>query len=436
MTRINRRAFIQSALASGTAISAGLSSRTLAARTPGHETRSANEKLRIAVIGVAARGEANLNGVAHEDIVALCDIDAARLQAAATRFPNAKTTDDFREAIDHPDIDAVVVSTPDHMHAMPVVRALKRKLPVYCEKPLTHSIHEARTIVELVQASDAVTQMGNQIHSGGNYRRVVEAVQAGVIGPVKRVHVWVGGGVRQGVRVDAAEVPQGINYDMWLGPAPYRPYHPTHFHFNWRYWWDFGSGHLGDFVCHYMDLPFWALNLKYPTEIQAKGEKGHDGDNDCPQRLQVDYRFPAQGDQPGVHVTWYHGGWMPEGAEQYKKNSAVLFEGEEGRILADYSTRKIFMDGDRAARPVEPSIPDSVGHHLEWLNAIRGEGHADSPFTYGALLTECGHLGNLSYRLGGKPINWDAEAMRAVDCPEADVIIKRPYRDGWSLDES
>lgn len=435
MTRINRRRFIQSAIASGTAISAGISGRRLVAGMNRREFRSPNEKLRIAVVGVAARGEANLNGVAHEEIVALCDIDQARLSAAAARFPNAKTTDDFREAIDHPDIDAVVISTPDHMHAIPVVRALRRKLPVYCEKPLTHSIHEARTIVDLVNENENVTQMGNQIHSGSNYRRVVETIKAGAIGPVRRVHVWQGGGVRTGVRVESSEIPKGINYDMWLGPAPWRPFDPSHFHFNWRYWWDFGSGQLGDFVCHFMDLPFWALALKYPTEIHATGEKGHDGDNECPQRMKVDYQFPARGDQPAVHVTWYHGGWMPEGADQYNKNSAVLFEGEEGRVLADYSTRKIFMDGDKEAPNVEATIPDSVGHHLEWLNAIRGEGHADSPFTYGALLTECGHLGNLSYRLGGKAITWDAEEMRAVDCPEADGIIKRTYRDGWTLDE-
>ena len=230
-----------------------------------------------------------------------------------------------------------------------------------------------------------------------------------------------------------AKPPAHVNYDAWLGPAPYRPYDPSHFHFNWRYWWDFGGGQLADFVCHYVDLPVWALNLSYPKTVVATGEKGHDGDNDCPNFMRIDYEFPARGALPPVHLTWYHGGWKPRGAEVYKKGSAVLFEGTDGRLLADYSTRKLFMQGGKEAAAVKPSIPDSVGHHREWIDAVKTGSGTGSPFSYGTVLTEIGHLGNVSYRVGQKKLEWDAERMRATNCPEADKYIRREYRKGWTL---
>ena len=438
LTRTTRRNFLQAAVAAGTTLplTGNWTTNTSTAADTAADKRSANEKLNLAVIGVAGRGASNLAGVAGENIVALCDIDSDRLAAAAAKHKQATTTDDFRRVLDIKDLDGVVVSTPDHMHAIPVVAALKRGLAVYCEKPLTHSIHEARVISRLTAKRQAVTQMGNQIHNHplNNYRRVVETIQSGSIGEVRRVHVWQGGGVRVGQRIQASEPPKHVNYDLWLGPAPHRPYHASHFHFNWRYWWDFGGGQLADFVCHYMDLPFWALGLKYPNRIHATGEKGHDGDNQCPNRMKVDYHFDATAVKPAVHVTWYHGGWKPKGAESYGKGSAVLFEGSDGRLLADYTTRKLFMAAGKQASPVPPTITDSVGHHNEFLQAIRsGNTNTTCNFRYGALLSECGHLGNLSYRLGQKPITWDTAAATAVDCPEAAAIVKRKYRKGWSL---
>ncbi|MCA9114919.1 MAG: Gfo/Idh/MocA family oxidoreductase [Planctomycetaceae bacterium] len=429
----SRRNFLKAAVAAGTAVSTMgpvLSTRAMA------EPRSAGEKLNLAVIGVAARGGANLAGVSSQNIVMLCDIDGHRLAEAAARYPKAKTTDDFRKVFDEKNLDGVVISTPDHMHAIPVVRALQRKLPVYCEKPLTHSIAEARLISRMTAESGVVTQMGNQIHNhpANNYRRVVEAIQAGVIGQVKRVEVWNGGGVRVGKRVENAKPPEHVNYDLWVGPAPMRPFHESHFHFNWRYWWDFGGGQLADFVCHYMDLPYWALGLKYPKTVVATGEKGHDGDNETPMRMRVEYEYEARGDQPPVHMTWYHGGWKPEGAEVYGKGSAVLFEGTDGRLLADYTTRKVFMEGGGEPKEVEQTIPDSIGHHEEFIQAIRDNSpNTTCNFQYGALLSECGHLGNLSYRLGGQRLEWDAANMKATNCPEADSLISREYRKGWSL---
>jgi len=434
---LSRRTFLKAAVAAGTAIPAATPLLRATDALGGNRKRKQTDKLNLAVVGVAGRGGADLNGVSSQNIVALCDIDSHRLAGPAKRFPHAKTFDDYRHIFDMKNLDGMVVGTPDHTHAVIVAAALKQGLAVYCEKPLTHSIHEARTLSRLTAEHKAVTQMGNQIHNhpSGNYRRVVEIIQAGVIGPVRRVHVWLGGGGRSFSKVQYGKPPAYVNYDQWLGPAPYRPFSEAHFHFNWRYWWDFGGGQLADFICHYMDLPYWALGLKYPSSVVATGKKGHDGDNACPKLMRVDYEFAARGEQPPVHITWQHGGWKPKGAEVYKKSSAVLFEGTDGRLLADYTTRKIFMQAGKEAQPVKPTIPDSIGHHREWIEAVKkGPGTPTTcNFQYGALLTEAGHLGNISYRVGKKKLLWDAENMRATNCPEADRYIRREYRKGWSL---
>lgn len=428
---VSRRDFVRAALAAGVATAAPLArSREVAAR----ESRSALDKVNLAVIGVAGRGGENLNGVAADPnvrIVALCDIDEQRLDKAGERFPDAKRLFDCRDVANLKDIDGVVVSTPDHMHAMPTAAAIRQGRAVYCEKPLTHSVHEARTIRKLLAERYVPTQMGNQIHSGANYRRVVELVRSGVIGPVERVHVWQNGGVRVGKRVADAKPPAHVHYDLWLGPAPHRPFDESHFHFNWRYWWDFGGGQLGDFGCHYMDLAFWALELGAPTKVAAKGEKGHDGDNECPQRMQVDYSFAARGSQPAVQLTWRHGGWMPEGAEEYKKSAAVLFEGRDGRLIADYGSHNVFMQEGKSAGKIVPWIADSVGHHQEWINAIRTGSPTASHFGYAAGLTEAVLLGNVSYRAETE-FAWDSASYK-TDKPAADALLSRAYRDGWTL---
>ena len=428
---LSRRQFLESAVLAGTSVAA-VGAQAWPKILQAKEVRSANEKLNLAVVGVADRGKANLDGVSSENIVVLCDIDDKRLEVAGQKHPNAKRVIDFREALEVPNLDGVVCSTPDFMHAFVVAGALKKGLPVYCEKPLTHSVWEARQIRKLNAATRVPTQMGNQIHAGANYRRVVEIVRAGTIGPVNRVHVWVAGGGKAFPTTKTSDPPAHIHYDQWIGPAPYRPFSEDHFHFNWRYWWDFGGGQLGDFGCHYMDLPFWALELGAPTSVSATGEKGHDGANETPLRLKVEYQFPARGDQPPVHLTWYHGGWMPEGAEGYKKNSAVLFEGTEGRLISDYGTNKLFMQEGKTAATVKPWIADSVaGHHAEWLSAIRMNGSTSSHFEYGGALTEAALLGNVSYR-AGKAIQWDSVAFK-TDSADADKFLKREYRAGWSL---
>ncbi|HXY32673.1 MAG TPA: Gfo/Idh/MocA family oxidoreductase, partial [Planctomycetaceae bacterium] len=247
---LDRRRFLQSALAAGTAVpAAGLMSRSARAAT---RAKSPNERLDLAVIGLGPRGLDNLREVSSQNIVALCDVDAARLGATAARHPDARRFDDFRRVLDLKGLDGVVVATPDHNHAVVVVSALKRGLPVYSEKPLTKTVHELRILLAAARAAKVPTQTGNQIHAGSNYRRAVDIVRAGVLGPVSRVSIWQKTSVKAMKTTKNAPVPPGLNYDLWLGPVAYRPFDPAFYHFDWRYWWDFGGGHLADFCCHYM----------------------------------------------------------------------------------------------------------------------------------------------------------------------------------------
>ncbi len=433
---LSRREFLRQAVLAGTAAASVASSvRPADARDNSKRKRkSPNEKLNIGVIGVANRGRANLNGVLGENIVALCDIDEKHLAGAAKLLPQAARYSDYRKMLERNDLDAVVVSTPDHSHAIPVVRALQAGLDVYCEKPLAHSVWEIRQMRDQAAKQNAVTQMGTQIHARNNYRRVVELIQSGALGKIRRIHVWQGAPTKPGKRVKQATPPAHVHYDLWIGPAPYRPFHLSHFHFNWRYWWDFGGGVLADMGCHYIDLPYWALDLRYADSVEAHGEKTHSGDNRVPDKLTVDYRFPARGDQPPVHLTWYHGGRRPEGAEAYgKRSSAVLFEGERGRLVADYGTHKAFMNvGEKLITP-KPTIPNSLGHHREWIEACKSRGKTTCNFDYSGALAETVLLGNVSYRLGGKKLKWDAKNLAATNCPEAQQFIRREYRQGWTL---
>jgi predicted dehydrogenase len=432
---VTRRDFIRAAIAAGTCLPAGLEVIANPARAADEKPRSANDKLNLAIIGVAAKGRDNLNNVASENIVAICDIDAKRLDEVAKLYPAAQKFDDWRKAIDVKGLDGVVISTPDHTHAGPTLASLQRGLAVYCEKPLTHTVAEARKVGEFAKKYKNVTQMGTQIHAGDNYRRVVEMVQGGVIGPVTRVHVWLGSSMPAFKKpATDAMPPAHVNYDLWLGPAAFRPFSEGHFHFNWRYWWDFGGGQMADFFCHYSDLAFWALGLTQPTSVVcSRAEKGHDGDNEPPNRMQVDYQFPARGDQPAVAMTWYQGGWKPEGADQYGKNSAVLFEGRDGRILADYGTNKVFMQDGKELKKVEPSIPNSIGHWKEWIEATKTKGPTTCNFAYASNLTESALLGNVSYKAGLKPLDWKAESLKIPGAQEAEQYLTKEYRKGWEL---
>ena len=429
-----RRKFLKQTALLGAAVplaAQGLAATPEPAPAP-RKTRSPNERLNIGVIGVRGRGQNNLKAVSGENIVALCDVDRNRLAEAKADHPDADAYEDFRQVLDHKELDAIVVSTPDHMHALPVVWGLRAGLDVYCEKPLAHSVHEVRTITELAAQKDAITQLGTQIHARDNYRRVVELVKSGRIGKIARVHVWQGSArPAPGQRVSSSMPPPHVNYDLWLGPAPERAFHPSHFHFRWRWWWDFGGGVLSDFGCHYMDLPFWALDLTAPTTIDAKGHVEYDGENRVPSVMRVDYQFPARGELSPVQLTWYHGSWTPD---VHGRRSGVLFEGENGMILANYNTHMVFVGDEKGSvqeRP-EPWIPSSIGHHQEWIEAIKSRGPTTCNFGYSGPLSETALLGNVSYRAKQK-LEWDSKAFKVTNTRDAEQFIQREYRKGWSL---
>ncbi len=396
---------------------------------------SVNEKLNIGVIGVNHRGGANLNGVAGENIVALCDIDQTYLAKAAERFPKARTYTDYRRLLKNRDLDAVVISTPDHSHAVIASHAMDRDLHVYCEKPLTHTVSEARFLKEKAASKALATQMGTQIHAGKNYRRVVEEIQSGTIGKVAEVHVWVSTEhVAKPYPVDIVPVPGHIDYDLWLGPVEYRPYHPLYLPKTWRDWWHFGGGTLADFGCHYMDLPHWALSLGHPFRVESRGPVPHS--QGPPIWQEVTYRFPERGSLPAVTMIWYQGKRRPPHFDEGilpKWGNGVLFVGEKGLLLADYN-RHVLLPKNRFEdhTPPEPFIPDSIGHHAEWIQACKTGASTTCNFEYGAALTENVLLGNVSHRIQ-KPLDWDARNLVATNAPEADEFLQHRYRKGWSL---
>ncbi len=425
----NRRQVLRQAALAGAAAALGtLPARPLLAASP-------NEKLNVAVVGCANRGGANLGGVSSENVVALCDVDDRRAARAYKAHPKARKFRDFRKMLDAVgrEIDAVVVSTPDHTHAPPAVAAMKMGKHCYCEKPLAHSVYEVRTMREIAKEKKLATQMGTQIHAEPNYRRVVELIQSGAIGPVGEVHVWFGGSYAGKDRPkETPPVPPELDWDLWLGPAPTRPYHPCYLPGTWRRWWDFGCGALGDFGCHYMDLPFWALGLRYPTSVEAEGPPVHP--EGTPGWLTIRYEFPARGALPPVRLTWYDGGKRPEQVQQGKVpnwGSAVLFVGQKGMLLADYGRRKLLpeaqFDGFQAPKP---TIPDSIGHHREWIAACKTGSPTTCNFDYSGALAEAVVLGNVAYRCG-KKLLWDAASLKATGCPEADPYIRPEYRQGW-----
>ena len=409
------------------------------------KSNSPDEKLDIAVIGVGRRGGANLGGVRSQNIVAICDTDANALAKAAGRLPKAAKFADFRKMLDkvHNKIDAVVVSTPDHTHAPAAAMAMRLGKHCYCEKPLTHTVRECRTLIELAARNKLVTQMGTQIHANNNYRRVVEIVQSGMLGAIKKVHVWHTVSYGVGDRpIKSQPVPKDLDWDAWLGPAAERPYHPCYVRGKWRGWREFGTGGLGDFGCHYMDLPFWALKLRHPTSIEAQGPDQHA--ESTPRWLKVIYKFPARdsGKLPPVTMTWSDGGRKPEGLaellaplgpERKKWSCGILFVGDKGMVLANYKSH-LLLPKDRFAnfKPPAQTIPASIGHHKEWFEACKTGGPTTCNFAYSGALTEAVLLGVVAYRVGQK-ISWDAKNLKATNCPQADEFIHKEYRKGWTL---
>jgi predicted dehydrogenase len=431
--RISRRRMLKSTAFAGVAIWASGSGLH-------GQTRSPNEKLNLAGIGVGGRGGDDVNGCASENFVALCDVDDRRAGGTFEKHPKAKKYRDFRKMLHELDkqIDAVVIGTPDHSHAPPAALAMKMGKHCYCEKPLTRFVYETRVLTELAAKNKLATQLGTQIHAGDNYRRVVELVQSGAIGPVRQVEVQFPRGLGGMDRpTDTPPVPEGLDWDLWLGPAAYRPYSPAYVPASWRAWWAFANGTLGDFGCHYMDLPYWALKLKYPTSVEAQAPVPPHPETTAPV-LTVRYEFPARGDLPPVTMTWRNGGdenLPPIIKEKSLPNwgAAVLFAGDKGMLLANYSKHQLLPEADFAGfKPPEPTIPASIGHHQEWIRACKTGEPTTCSFDYSGPLTETVLLGNVSYRVGSK-LEWDAASLKATNCPEADKLIKLEYREGWTL---
>ncbi len=425
----SRRTFLKQSAALGS-LAAGyglLGNRALA------EERSANEKLNLGIVGTANQARFSIDNLKNQNIVALCDIDDVYLGKAAADFPQAKTYVDFRKMLEQPDIDAVAVCTPDHTHAPATVMALRLGKHVYCEKPLTHTVAEARLVAQEAAKAKRATQMGTQVHATDNYRRVVEIVQSGAIGKVTEVHTWVGKGWNGAKSLAERPAEEStVHWDLWLGPAAERPFNAAYLPRTWRSWWDFGSGVTGDMGCHHLDLPFWALGLRAPTSVAAEGPAVNA--ETCPGGLAVRYEFPARGEQSPVKLTLYSGAAIPPAIRgQSTDVDGNLFVGDKGMLRAGYTSWKLLPEADFAGyKPPEPSIPKSIGHHAEWVKACKDGSPTTCNFDYGGALTEAVLLANVSYRLG-KPITWDAANLRVTNDRDAERLIHKEYRKGWAI---
>ena len=406
---------------------------------------SPNGKLNMGIIGSGGRGGANLNGVKAENIHTLCDINRKTLEAVQKRFKGAKTTTDWREVVSNPEIDAVVISTADHHHAPAAIAAMRAGKHVYCEKPLAHTVQEARWMQEeYAKAKGKIaTQMGTQIHAGGSYRRAVELIQAGAIGRVKEAHVWCSRSIRdvEQAVLEKQAVPDYFDWDVWLGPAADRAYNEGYWkggNLNWNRRWEFGNGVPGDMGSHLIDLAWWALKLRHPTKISSQGP-APDSIGAAPWQ-EITWQHPDD-----LKVVWYHG---PEGMKRRsevlqpmvgndtvvnKWGIGVAFVGENGVLVSDYGKNILspstkFKDYQRP----EQSIAPSAGHYNEWLKACRGEGETLCNFDYSGSLIEHNLLGNVAHR-AGQTLDWDAKNFRITNDEAANKLLTKEYRKGWEI---
>lgn len=462
----SRRHFIQiSTLAASGLAFAGCSSK------PRPRRMSANDKLNIACIGAAGKGASDTNHCATDNIVALCDVDEEKCAGQRAKYPKATFYKDWRELLDkEKNIDAVVISTPDHLHALIASAAIKMGKHVYCQKPLTQTVYEARYLRELASDYDVATQMGNQGSANDGLRRAVEVIQSGVIGPVRQVHVWSNRPVwPQGILrpEDSDIVPATLNWDGWLGPAPVRPYKKGVYHaFNWRGWYDFGTGALGDMACHTANMPIRALKLGYPSSVEVL-EHSEVFSETYPKASKIKFVFPARGEMPSVDFFWYDGNPKDKSASPFRPHpditkdianlletvpdSGCLLVGDKGIIFSpdDYGSRSyIKMNSDKelveakdsdAIKRIVETVPRNAfkgdadfKHHQEWIAACKGGPQPYSHFGVAAYLTEIILLGCVALRVG-KKLEWDGPNMRATNAPEASNFVKREYRNGWKL---
>ena len=398
-----------------------------------------SEKLNIACIGVGGKGFDDVRNVSTENIIALCDVDDKRGADAFKMFPKAKKYHDFRELLvrEEKNIDAVVVATPDHVHIPVSVMAMRMGKGVYCEKPLGQNIGEIRFATELAKNTGVATQMGNGAHSGYNYRSVAALIKASTIGQVKEVHCWCDESWPPGDRPkNRPPVPGHLKWDLWLGPAPVRPYHPCYHPLGWRNWWDFGNGRIGDMACHMLDLPFTALDLKYPLTVETRSAAAAHKES-APRWLITHWTFPRRGDLPPVELTWYDGIKRPPLQKKHNMPDwpeATIFVGSEGMMIADYGRFKLFPEKKFAGVKRPPLEPRSIHHQQEWIKACKTGSPTGCNFAYAGPLSETVLLGTVAYRVG-KKLQWDPIKLKATNSAQADRFISRENRKGWTLQQ-
>lgn len=431
-----RRTFLKSAFAVGAGYWTSGSVGTVLSRSP-------NEQIQFASIGVAGKGSSDSRDAAsHGKMVAICDVDERKLKKAAVGFKadghDPQPYFDFRTMLDEmgDKIDAVTVSTPDHVHATAAAMALNMGKHCFVQKPLTHSIYEARVLGELAREKGVATQMGNQGTANDSLREAAAVLRSGALGTIKEVHVWTNRPLWPSLteRLTAKPVPPYLHWQEWLGPAPARDFNPGYHPHNWRGFWDFGTGALGDMACHTVNMPYAGLQLANPTSVEAESA-GHNGDS-YPAWSVIKYAFPRIGDRDALTMIWYDGGKRPplemlEGEQPLENAGGVVIEGTQGKLVSigDYADRVNYYHMDKP----EVEYQKSPGHFDEWVIAINGGAPAKSNFPdYAGPLTETILLGNLAV-WANKRVEWDAKMIRATNLPELDSFVRRPYRDGYSL---
>jgi predicted dehydrogenase len=414
---------------------------------------SPNSKLNIAGVGIGGQGASDLNDVSSENIVALCDVDADYAAKTFAKYPNAKRYKDFRQMLDkEKSIDAVVVGTPDHIHAIVSNTALKMGKHVYCEKPLTRTVFEAREVAKTARKAKVATQMGNQGMAFEGNRLINEWLWDGAIGQVREVHVWSDRPTHQGKvplwwaqgierPKDTPPVPETLDWDLWLGPAPYRPYHPAYVPFRWRGWWDFGTGGLGDMGIHNLAPVFSALKLGAPESVVASSTSVFP--ETVPLAAIVHYQFPARGDMPAVKLHWYDGGLLPERPAELEENreldpeDGVIFVGDKGKMLVTgwggEHPRLLPESLDKEYKRPPKTLPRSIGHHQEWITACKTGSPTRSNFDFAGPLTEAVLLGSVCIHNGGQKLVWDSENLKITNDPDANKYLHYEYRAGWTL---
>lgn len=434
MRQINRREMLAQSAVLAAGVHLGVRGTVRAA--------SPNSQLNIACVGVGGKGWSDMQetSVGH-NIVAICDIDEGRLAKAGEAFPKAKKYLDWRKLLAQDNIDAVTVSTPDHMHAPVAISAIQANKHVYCQKPLCHSVYEARKLTEAAAAHGVVTQMGIQHHSSPRFKTTVHAIRHGAIGRVHEAHVWTdrpGQYWKQAFGRPSGNdpVPGSVAWDLWLGVAPERPYLADTYHpFKWRAFWDFGTGALGDMGCHGMDPVISAVELGAPTKVSA--ETSELFDDTAPAWSIVTYEFPGTSHTTdSFKMVWYDGGKRPSaeicGSDKVASwENGVVFLGEKGILAVDYEKLPILLPEDKFA-DYQMEVQPEDNHYQQWTAACVGQGKTSTPFSYSGPLTETVLLGNVAARLQ-KEILWDTKTLTAKGLPEAEALIRREYRSGWDI---